>query len=363
MPFTLSISPTSGTGNRNYTVTITSQGGFAGAVSLTCALAPAASCSISPPSVALNAGGTETATCSVGNVIEASTLTITGTGMEGGAPVSASVTASIAPGSFTVALSPSSGNGNATYDVTVTSVNYFAGTVTLSSSLSPFGSCSVAPSVTLAPNGSQSVLCSVGNVIQGSILTVTGSCAQGSATITSSAAASIAAGNFTVALTPTTGTGNRTYTMSCGLSPSGSCSVSPSVTLTPGGTDNATCTVGNVIQSSTLTVTATYTQGGATITSCAVASITPGSFEVTVSAGSYDVTVASRNSFAGTVNLMSSMSPSGTSSVSPPSVTLSSNGTEEAECQVGAGPATLTVTGTHSQGSTTITHSDTATVT
>jgi hypothetical protein len=186
--FTIGISPTSGSGQRTYTVTVTSTGGFMGMVSLAASVSPNATCSILPASVMLGPGTSANATVTVGTVIESSTLTATGTS----GSLQHSAQASLSAGSFTVDITPASGDPATTFNVTLTSVNNFWGLVTLNATMSPSGNPTLnALSLTVPVTGSVATTCTVANVTVDSTLTVTGSYTQNSVTLNPSDTAAV----------------------------------------------------------------------------------------------------------------------------------------------------------------------------
>ena len=149
-----------------------------------------------------------------------------------------------------------------------------------------------------------------------------------------------------------------TVSLSANVSPSGpTASLSPSsITLTSGGTGTSTLTASSTV-SGTYTVTIFATSGSASQSVQVTVKVTDftvsASSSLTVAAGSSTqsaVTLTSLNSFAGTVNLAASTSPSGTTaSLSPTSITLASGATGISTLIVSSntvGTYTVTVTGT-----------------
>jgi subtilase family serine protease len=172
--FTVSASPTALTLNSGATtgntsaITVTSVNGFAGTVNLGCAAvnlsgAANASCSVSPSTVTLIAGGTASATATITTAYGAGgtlTATVTGTGTPAGGTLSSTANASVAvtvtapsfslstPGALSLTSGATTGN---TAAVTITSNNTFAGTVNFNCSLSSSSAvypptCAVTPS-------------------------------------------------------------------------------------------------------------------------------------------------------------------------------------------------------------------------
>ena len=149
-----------------------------------------------------------------------------------------------------------------------------------------------------------------------------------------------------------------TVSLSTNVSPSGlTSSLSPSgVTLTSGGTGTSTLTASSTT-SGTYTVTIVATSGSTSQTVQVTVRVTDfmvsAQSSLTVTAGSAtqsSVTVTSLNGFTGTVNLATSVSPSGiTASLSPTSITLTSGGTGTSTLTVSSstvGTYTVTITGT-----------------
>jgi hypothetical protein len=275
MHFTLSLSPTSGTGNASYTVTVSSHNGFQGAVTLS-ATGPG-NPTVSPGTVYLSPGGVASATCSVGNVTTGGTLTVTGTGSSG----SQSATASIAAGDFQISVAPASDQCNKSYTVTVNSINNYGGAISLTPSINPAGTglgLNANP-LNLTPGGNNSAICAVQTAVDPSTLTVAGA---GPGPLNRSATASVQASDFTIALSPSsiTGSGSFTITVTSQNNFSGMVQLSrtwtpdvpgyatlsaTSVTVSAGGSATATCMVNSGGQAHTLTVTGSYAHPSRTI--------------------------------------------------------------------------------------------------
>jgi len=185
VPSTLNIPSGATTGNTSV-VAVASINGFAGTVNLGCAISPVSgnvtgSCAASPASVTLTSGGTATSTVTLTSTAGTSgilTENIFGSGSTTGSSVvqtaSATVTANLSAGSFTMSASPASislTSGNSSSSVlTVTSVNGFSGVVSIgcsgtTTSGNASGFCTASPSsVTLVAGGTATSNISIGTV-------------------------------------------------------------------------------------------------------------------------------------------------------------------------------------------------------
>jgi hypothetical protein len=193
----------------NTTCTVTSSGGFASAVSLSCSnLTTGASCTFNPASVTPPANGTVNSTLTVSTGTAAagsSTFQVVGT--NGATTRSANVGLTITPPAtpdFSVSANPTSvsvtqGGAGAGTTITVASTNGFNSAVTLSTSTLPSGVSAVFGTNPVTPpaNGS----------------------ATSSLTFTASAAA--ATGTFPITVTGTSGATSRTATVNLTVNPSG----------------------------------------------------------------------------------------------------------------------------------------------
>jgi hypothetical protein len=189
--FTLTASPTSPTvlahSVASSSITVTSQNGFSSTVNLSM---NNAQCTLSPTRIS-NGSGNSQLSCTFPS---ASTVQVTITGTSG--TLSHSVTVTILVQDYTITASPShfkvSKNGSGTSQVTVTSLNGFSGTVTLTVTTSP----SNGPTVTLSQ----------------STITVP---ANGSSTSTLTFYAMKGSGSYNVALTATRGTLTHSLSNTC----------------------------------------------------------------------------------------------------------------------------------------------------
>jgi uncharacterized membrane protein len=166
------------------TITLTSLNGFAGSVILFATSSPSGlSLSLGPSSVSLSSGGTSTSTLSIsGSTAGSYTITITGSSGSLSHQTIVTVTVNaVNTGDFSITASPSSlsisAGSSSTSKIALTSLNSFAGTVTLSASGSPTGlGLSLSPtSVSLSGGGTGTSTLSVSSSSPGSYtVTVTG---------------------------------------------------------------------------------------------------------------------------------------------------------------------------------------------
>jgi endo-1,4-beta-D-glucanase Y len=165
--FTLGASPSSQTvtvGNSTtYTVTIGAQNGFSGTVALAASGLPAgATATFNPTSI--TGSGTSTLTVSTATSTPATTSTVTITGTSGSLSHSANVSLVTQPqavADFSISASPTSqsvtAGGSTTYTVTISAINGFSGTVTLSATGLPSGASASFNPATIAGSGSSTV--------------------------------------------------------------------------------------------------------------------------------------------------------------------------------------------------------------
>jgi hypothetical protein len=159
--FGLSASPSTITvakgSSGNSTITVTSKSGFSGAVSLSASAPTGITTSLNPSSVSITptASGTSVLTVNAGAPAGNYTVTVTGSG----AGISRQTTVTVRISDFSISAPFgincfAEGNG-CSYTVTLTSINGFAGTVSLSITAKPAGTTgTVSPSsVTLTSGG------------------------------------------------------------------------------------------------------------------------------------------------------------------------------------------------------------------
>ncbi|HEX2641897.1 MAG TPA: hypothetical protein VHU81_02815, partial [Thermoanaerobaculia bacterium] len=405
--FALSCTPTSLSvlqgGTDTSTCTVTSQNGFASAVSLACSALPSgASCSFSPASVTPAANGTATTTLTVSAsstaTVGASTIKVDATSSTLAKTVGLSLTITAPQPTFSIACSPSTltleQGGIGARNCTVTSVNGFASPVSLSCSALPAGvGCSFSPaSVTPAANGTATTTVTVTASSTATTGTSTIKIDGTSGTMTKTAGISLTVdppqADFSLACSPTSlsiaqgspGSTSCTVTshngfnsavdFSCTGLPAGvTCLASPDpVTPAANGTVTSTVTfsASSTAAAGTTTVQVKGTSGtlirtvGVAVTVSASAtpdftvSCTPASLTVQ-RGGSTTSTckVTSLNSFASAVSFACSALPAGVScSFSPASVTPAANGTANTTVTITAsstatvGTATIKVDGT-----------------
>lgn len=175
--FTISSSPSSVTvtqgSSATSTITLSSINSFTGTVALSASVSPNGPIvSVNPTGVTLASGTTAISTLSVSapNTVLAGSYSVQVTGSDGSlvhsTTVSVTVTSSGPPPDFSISANPSSlslptsGSGNST--ITLTSLNGFSGTISLSaSSTAPHVRENIAPSVTLISGSSNTVILTV----------------------------------------------------------------------------------------------------------------------------------------------------------------------------------------------------------
>src|SRR6267378_1976865 len=186
--FSINASPTSLSINAGATststLTLTSLNGFAGTVALSSTSSPAGlSMSLSPASVSLSSGGTGSSTLSVSSS-NPGTYTVTTTGTSGSLSHSTTVQVSVSSAAdFSIGANPNSftlqRGASSSSTITVTSLNGFTGTVTLTDGISP--ATSSPPVVSLS--SSSLTLSSGGSAASTLSITTSGSTTPGSYTI------------------------------------------------------------------------------------------------------------------------------------------------------------------------------------
>ncbi len=386
--FSVSANPTSLTSKigtpASSTISVAPINGFTGSVDLSTSISPTTglTCTLTPTSVTTS--GTSALTCT-GSATGGFTITVTG--RSGSLSHAATITFTVTD--FTITASPATVGADAGSPsgstVTVAPVNGFTGTISLAFSMSPSTglTCTLSPNgISLGPSQNSALSCT-GTSTGTFTVTVTGTNGSLShnATVTysiqdfaiSASPSSISipanvAGNSTITIAPINGFSGKVDLTLTVSSPSLNCILSPtSVTLGATQTSTLSCTstdpgtfsvtvIGN---SGSLYRTATlgYNVGGVQDFSL---SVNPTSIEaVSGIFASSTITVASVNSFTGTVQLSFSSSQGLSCTINPTSLILGVSQNSTLSCQGSAGSYALTVTGT--SGS--ISHSSTITIT
>jgi hypothetical protein len=373
--FSVSANPTSLTSKigtpASSTLTIAPLNGFTGTVNLSTSISPSTSltCTLTPTSVTTS--GTSALTCT-GSATGGFTITVTG--RSGSLSHAATITFSVTD--FTITASPATVGADAgspsASTVTVAPVNGFTGAISLAFSVSP----STGLTCTLSPNGislgpSQNSTLSCTGISMGTFtVTVTGTNGSLShnATVTYSiqdfamsvSPSSISiptnvAGNSTITIAPINGFSGKVDLTLTVSSLSLNCILSPtSVTLGATQTSTLSCTsadpgtfsvtVVGTSGSLNRTTTVGYNVGGVQDFSLTV---NPTSIEVVSGTfASSTITVASVNSFTGTVQLSFSISQGLACTINPTSLILGVSQNSTLTCGGSAGLYTVTVTGT-----------------
>lgn len=154
------------------TITVTSQNGFSGTISLSAmSSSPSLTASLKPPSVTVSPGTpVQTSILSVNSTTSTPTgsYTITVTGTSGTLPHSTTLSVTIVSPSFALSANPSSmgviqGSAGNMTTITITSLHGFAGTISLSATPSQSGLATTfsPPSVTIPSGGSGTSIMSV----------------------------------------------------------------------------------------------------------------------------------------------------------------------------------------------------------
>ena len=331
--------PSGATSGNTDVFTVNSINGFAGAVGLSCVVNPAGgnatgSCSVTPASVTLTAGGTSNGTLTINTTAGTSgVIHVLVIGDNGTTTVfSPTIVVNLTAPGFTLAASPASlptsgilASGSAvTSTVTLTSVDGFVGNVSLICAAANLngtgtvaGSCTVSPtSVTLTSGGTANTKVSIATAAGTSgvlTATITGSGTTANSTVSATASTTVTATvvNPGFLLTPATATlavasgattGNTTpvtvtstngfagtVTVACTAkstsgTAAGACTATP-VTLTAGGTGTSTVTLTSTPGTSgvlSLSIAATSGATSATApTPVITATLTASSFTLT----------------------------------------------------------------------------------
>jgi hypothetical protein len=229
--FTISATPSSQTvtagSGTSYTTTVSAVNGFTGTVNLSVSGLPSgATGSFNPASVA--GSGNSTLSVSTGSTTPAGTYTLTITGTSGSLTNSTTVTLvinSVPTPDFAVSATPSSqtvtaGSGT-TYTTTVSALNGFTGTVSLSVSGLPSGASGSFNPTSVAGSGNSTLSVSTSSTTPAGTYTLTITGTSGSLTHSTTVTLvvnSAATGDFTIAATPSSqtvtegGNSSTTYT-------------------------------------------------------------------------------------------------------------------------------------------------------
>ena len=205
--------------NGTSTITISPTGGFSGTVTLSTSPSSGLNATIFPTSIT---GASGTATLTVNSTTVGSySVTVTGTGSSGTHPITVSVT--VAKPDFKITLNPSAltaaPGSTGTVTVTLTSLNGFAGTVSLSStSSSPGPQITFSPgSVAVSASGSATSVMSVSAVSSGVYST------------------SVSTGNYNVNVTGTSGSQAHSAILVLTVGSSSASSILPTTVIIVGG--------------------------------------------------------------------------------------------------------------------------------
>jgi uncharacterized membrane protein len=160
------------------TVSLTSTYNFAGSVILDAAVIPSNGLNVVCPTSAipLTANTTSVASCTLGSTSpDTYQISITGKGTPGTA--SHDATSIVHVGDFAISATPTNINsgGDGSISVSLTGINNFAGTVSLSSTSSPSGLTITCPSASITGNSPVTTSCSVTSITPGTYsVTITG---------------------------------------------------------------------------------------------------------------------------------------------------------------------------------------------
>src|SRR2546427_2477601 len=376
------------------TITLTSQNGFTGTVSLSTNISPSGlTASLSPSSITLTSGGTGTSTLTA-NSTTTGTYTVTVVATSGSAAQSVQVTVRVTDFMVSAQSSLTVTSGSATTStITLTSFGNFSGDVDLSESVTPSTGLTVScdpASVFLSSGSSANSTCTLTSSTPNTY-TVTITASSGS--LSHTATITVGVRDFTISASPTTvnvqagssGTSSitlrsvagftGTINFSIAVTPSGlTASISPaSISLSPGGSGSSTLTI-NSTKVGTYTVIVTGTSGSSTHSVTITVNVqdftlavNPSSLSIASgNSGTVTVSIAGTGGFTSTVSLTAVCTPSGPRlSLSSGSVSLSSGGSGTSTLTVRTfhktPPGTYTITITAASGS--LTHTITVVLT
>ncbi|HZD12184.1 MAG TPA: hypothetical protein VE177_01525, partial [Candidatus Binatus sp.] len=359
-------------------MTVASQNGFAGTVTLATFVSPgnSLSCTLGVTAIVLsgsNPFGSSTLSCSGSSGV----YSVTVTGTSGSLSHATIVTYTVQD--FSVSATPAApvnAGVSTSSTVSVAAINGFSGTVSLSSSASPVGlTCSLSPATLVLTSSTTSASSTLSCIGSAGVYTVavTGTLTGTSAILSRSSVLAITIQDFSINANPSpvsmiagsqasstisasglngfTGTVSFTSTVS---SPLLACTISPtSISLPSSATSSLSCSGASGVY----TVIVTGSSGS--LTHPAIITFTVQDFAIsgpgTVTAQSgvsspSTLTVASQNGYTGVVSLTSTVSPSGglVCSLTPTSVTLGNSGTSTLSCSGSVGTYTVSVSGTSS---------------
>jgi len=375
--FTISASSGSinvGAPGASLTISLTSTFNFAGSVNLSAVVDPSTGVSVVCPTsaVPLTANATSVASCTLSPTSsDTYQITLTGKGTPGTA--SHDAISIVHVGDFAISVTPTDINSgsNGSISVSLTGINNFAGTISLSPTSSPSGLTITCPTTSIAANSADTTSCSVTSTDPGTYsVTITGTGSTG--TSLHSASTVVHVGDFAISIgSPVNfnlGSPNSkvsvnltstlnfagTVVLTADPNPATGLTVTcPAVTLFANSTSSTYCALNSdttgtflvTIKGSSLPGTGSHSSSGIVqVADFTVTASTVSPSTITVgSSGSSSITVSPINGFSGTVTL----------AVSPPSgiacsfdhTTIQSPGTSNLSCTGNTlGDYTVTVT-------------------
>lgn len=299
--FTLAATPATQTitagSSTTYTVTVTPANGFSANVSLTASGLPSgATASFSPATLSGSGSSTLTVSSTTATAAGTYTVTITGASATLSHTTQASLVINAAPTpDFSLTTSPSSQTvtvgGAASYTSTISALNGFTGTVTLTASGLPTGATATFNPSSVTTSGTSALTISTTSSTPAGTSTITISGTSGSLTHTSQVTLvvnAVAVPDFSISATPASQTvivgSGTSYTATIGsingfggtvsLSasglPTGATATFTPATVTTSGTSSVAVTTSSSTPTGTFTITITGTSGstshGATVT-------------------------------------------------------------------------------------------------
>ena len=338
--------------NSTFTVSVTGQNGFAGSVSVAISGLPAGATTSPATPFSLAAGNSQVVTLSVPATVQAGSYTLTVSGSSGALKHSANLPLTVAAAQdFSIGLSPTTitaavGTSTSSFTVLVTGQSGFSGTVTVDVAGLPSGvTTSPTCPFTVAPGSSQTVTLSIPAAAQPGDYTLAVSSTSGTLTHAANLALTITNGqDFSISLSPTTvtaiaGTSNASFTVSLTSLNGFAGSVTVSIVGLPSGTTTSpsspfsvavgssqalTLTVASTTPTGNYTVTVTGTSGALTHSANLALTISPPPdfsmvltpTAITANAGSsnasFAVSITSLNGFTGSITVSITGLPGGT---------------------------------------------------